>query len=63
MGGEYKALYINAKRAINIGTRLALKIHKRGEGAVKLERHGFFPKVGTEEHIMEFLKRYVGWKK
>ena len=47
---------INSKRAINMGNRLALKIHERGEGAVKPGRHRFVPKFGTEERIMDFLK-------
>ena len=32
-------------RAVDMGTRLALKIHDRGEGAVKSGRNGFIPKV------------------
>ena len=46
-----------------MGTRLDLKIHERGEGVVKTRRHVFVPKVGTQERIMDFLKRYVGGKK
>ena len=46
-----------------MGTRLALKIHERGEVAVKIGWHGFVMKVGTKELIMEFLKRYVVGKK
>ena len=46
-----------------MGTRLALKIHERGEGAVKPGRHGFVPKVGTEERMMDLLKRFAGGKK
>ena len=34
VGGAYEALEIDAKRAINMGTRLALKIHERGEGSI-----------------------------
>ena len=60
MGVSYKALDLNAKRAIYMVTRLALKIHERGEGAVKPGRHVFVLKVSTEERIMDFLKRYVG---
>ena len=48
---------------IHMGTRLSLKIHERGEGAIKPGRHIFVPKVGMEERIMDFLKRCVGWKK
>ena len=61
VGGEYEALEIDAKHTINMGTRLALKIHERGEGAVKPGGHGFIPKVGTEERIMEFLKSYTAY--
>ena len=63
MGGAYEALDIDAKHAIDMGTRLALKIHERGEISVKPGRHVFIPKFGTEEHIIRFLKRYVGGKK
>ena len=60
MGRSYKALDLDAKRAIDMGTSLHLKIHEREEKAVKTGRHGFVPKVGTEELMMEFLKRFVG---
>ena len=30
VGGSYEALELEAKRAINMGTRLALKIQERG---------------------------------
>ena len=63
MGGSCKDLKLDSKHTINMGTRMALKIHKRGEGSVKPSRHGFVPKVGTEERIMDFLKRYAGGKK
>ena len=46
-----------------MGTWLALKIYEKGEGYVKPGRHVFVPKVGTEERIIEFLKRYAGGKK
>ena len=60
VGGAYEALEINSKRAIDMGTRLDLNIHKRGEGSIKPVRNVFVPKVGMEERIMEFLKRYAG---
>ena len=63
MGGANKALDIYAKCVIDMRNRLDLKIHERGEGAVKPGRHGLVPKVGTEERIMEFLNRFVGGKK
>ena len=63
MGGANEAPELDAKRAINMLNRLALKIHKRGEGAVKPGRHGFVPKVGTEERMMEFIKNVAEGKK
>ena len=63
MGGAYEALELEAKRAIDMGTRLALKIHKRGGGAVKPGRHVFVLKVRTEEHMMDFIKSFTGGKK
>ena len=48
VGGAYGYLDINAKHAINMETRLSLKINDRGEGSVKPGRHVFVPKVGTE---------------
>ena len=59
MGGAYGALKLDAKRAIDMGTRLALKIHERWEGIVKYGRRIFVLNVGMEERIMEFLQRYV----
>ena len=59
-GWAYEAINLDDKRAIDMGTMLYLKTHERGEGAVKPGRHVFIPKVGTEERIMDFLKRYVG---
>ena len=63
MGGSYEALELDAKRAIDMVTRLAPKIHKRGGGAVKPGRHVFVLNVRTEERIMQLLKRYVGGEK
>ena len=63
VGGAYEALDINDKCAINMGTRLPLKIHKRGEGAVKPGRHRFVPKVRTEDIMMDFLNRFTGGEK
>ena len=53
VGGAYDALDLNAKLTINMGTRLPLKIQDRGKGDVKPGRHGFVPKVRTEERTME----------
>ena len=54
---------LTTRRAIGTETRLDLKIHERGEEAVKPGRHGFVPKVGMEERIMDFIKRYAGGTK
>ena len=62
MGGEYEALDLDTKYAIDIVTRPTFKIHERGEGDVKLGRHRFVTKVRTEERMMDFLKRFVGRK-
>ena len=59
-GGAYEALEFDTKRAIDMGTSLDLKMHERGEGAVTPRRHVFVPKFGTDERIMDFLKRYTG---
>ena len=63
MGGAYDTSKCDAKRAINMGTRLSLKIHKRGEVSIKPGRHVFVLKVGTEERKMDFFKRYAGGKR
>ena len=47
MGGAYEALELDAKRTIDMGTRLALKIYNRGEEAVKTGTHVLVPKVRT----------------
>ena len=60
MVGAYNTLELEAKHTINMGTRMPLKIHERGEGSVKPRRHGFVPKLGTEERMIDFLKRFVG---
>ena len=46
MGGAYESLEIDVNCSINMGTRLDLKIHERGEGSVKPGRHGLVPKLG-----------------
>ena len=63
MGGAYEALELDAKCAIDMGTRMALKIQESKEGAVKPGRYGFVLKVVTEERMMDFLKRFAGGKK
>ena len=62
VGGLYKALELDDKRAIDMGTRMALEIHERGEVTNKPGKHIFIPKVGTEDCMMHFLKTYVGGK-
>ena len=42
---------------------LPLRYTRGGEGSVKPRRHIFIPNVGTEECIMDFIKRYAGEKK
>ena len=63
MSGAYEDLNLNAEHAIDMGTMMYLKTHKKGEGAVKPRRHIFIPKVGKEEPMMDLLMRYVGGKK
>ena len=63
MGGANEALELKVKRAIDMGTRLALKIQERGEGAVNTGRHVFVPKARAEERMIEFLKSFAGGKK
>ena len=46
----------------DMGNRLALKIHGRKNGDIKPRGHIFILKVGTEDHIMEFLRRCVRGK-
>ena len=62
VGGLYKALELDDKRAIDMGTRMALKIPLRGEVTVKPGKHIFIPKVRKEDRMMHFLKTYVGGK-
>ena len=63
MEGAHKALEIDSKRAIDMGTRLHFKIHERGEGAVKPGRHRFVQNFGLEERTMDFINRFAGGKK
>ena len=59
VGLLYEALKLNAKRAIDMGNMMTLKIHERGEGDVKLVRNGLVPKFGMEGRMMDFLKRFA----
>ncbi len=55
IGGAYKAGELDAKRAIDMGTRLALKIH---ENDVVPGAHVFQSPVGVEEKMFDMLKRF-----
>lgn len=55
IGGAYQAGELDAKRAIDMGTRLALKIHEKD---VTPGAHVFQSPVGVEEKMFEFLKRF-----
>jgi 2,4-dienoyl-CoA reductase (NADPH2) len=55
IGGAYKAGELDAKRAIDMGTRLALKIHEKD---VTPGNHVFQSLPGVEEKMFDFLKRF-----
>ena len=63
MVGSCEALELGVKRTIDMGTIMALNIYESWEGAVKPRRNVIDTKVGTEESIIDFLKRYVRGKK
>ena len=56
IGGAYAAGELDAKRAIDMGTRLALKIH---EPEVVPGKHVFSSKAGVEEQMFQKLKRFM----
>jgi 2,4-dienoyl-CoA reductase (NADPH2) len=56
IGGAYAAGELDAKRAIDMGTRLALKIH---EPNVVPGRHVFAAEVGVEEKIFKLVQRFM----
>jgi 2,4-dienoyl-CoA reductase (NADPH2) len=56
IGGAYKAGELDAKRAIDMGTRLALKIHEAG---VVPGKHVFSAAPSVEENLNKFLKRFM----
>jgi 2,4-dienoyl-CoA reductase (NADPH2) len=56
IGGAYMAGELDAKRAIDMGTRLAYRIH---EEEVKPGNHVFQSSVGPEEKLFRFLKRWT----
>jgi len=55
IGGAYMAGELDAKRAIDMGTRLALKIHEKD---VTPGNHVFQSPPGVEEKMFNFLKRF-----
>jgi len=56
IGGAYKAGELDAKRAIDMGTRLAIKIH---EPDVVPGSHIFSAPVGVEEKMFSLLRRFM----
>ena len=56
IGGAYMAGELDAKRAIDMGTRLAFQIHKE---EVTPGNHEFRSSVGPEEKLFRFLKRWT----
>jgi 2,4-dienoyl-CoA reductase (NADPH2) len=56
IGGAYAAGELDAKRAIDMGTRLALKIH---EPSVVPGQHVFAAEVGVEEKIFKLVQRFM----
>lgn len=56
IGGAYEAGELDAKRAIDMGTRLALKIHEEG---VVPGKHKFQSGQGPEEKLFQTLKRFT----
>lgn len=59
IGGAYEALELDAKRAIDMGTRLALKVHDEG---VVPGKHVFRAKVGAEEKLYGVMRKFMGKK-
>jgi 2,4-dienoyl-CoA reductase (NADPH2) len=55
IGGAYMAGELDAKRAIDMGTRLALRIH---DTSVVPGKHAFKAETGAEEKMYRVLKRY-----
>jgi len=56
IGGAYQAGELDAKRAIDMGTRLAHHIH---HPEVIPGKHVFHASVGTEEKLFRFLKKWT----
>jgi len=56
IGGAYEAGELDAKRAIDMGTRLAVKIH---DAHVIPGKHKFEAPMGAEEKMQQVLKRFM----
>lgn len=56
IGGAYEALELDAKRAIDMGTRLALKIH---DASVVPGKHSFQASVSAEEKMHRVLSKFL----
>jgi len=56
IGGAYEALELDAKRAIDMGTRLALKIH---DDSIVPGKHSLKASVGAEEKMMRILSKFM----
>ena len=56
IGGAYEALELDAKRAIDMGTRLALKL---ADDSVVPGKHKFQAGVGPEEKMFKFLTKLM----
>ncbi len=56
IGGAYEAGELDAKRAIDMGTRLAIRIH---ESDVVPGKHKFQDSVGPEEKLNQVFRRFM----
>ena len=56
IGGAYEALELDAKRAIDMGTRLALKIH---DDSVVPGKHSFKASASAEEKMHGVLSKFL----
>ena len=56
IGGAFKAGELDAKCAIDMGTRLALRIH---EAEVVPGKHIFQSPVGAEEKMFHLMRRFM----
>ena len=56
IGGAFEAGELDAKRAIDMATRLAVRIH---EDEVIPGQHKFQSNIGAEEKMMKLLKKYT----